>query len=57
MNLRKGTNLELILRENGNLIADSPNALNRWKNFFNQVLNVHGVHHVLGRWIYIQLSH
>jgi hypothetical protein len=35
MNLRKCTNL-----------ADPQNALNRWKNFFNQVLNVHGVHDV-----------
>jgi hypothetical protein len=32
--------------ENGNLLADPQNALNRWKNFFNQVLNVHGVHDV-----------
>jgi hypothetical protein len=32
--------------ENGNLIADPQNILNRWKNFFKQVLNVHGVHHV-----------
>jgi hypothetical protein len=23
-----------------------PSALNMWKNFFNQELNVHGVHHV-----------
>jgi hypothetical protein len=44
MNLRKGTNLELI--SNGDLIADPQNVLNRWKNFFNQVLNVHGVHDV-----------
>jgi hypothetical protein len=32
--------------ENGNLIADPQNVFNRWKNFFNQVLNVHGVHDV-----------
>jgi hypothetical protein len=32
--------------ENGNLLADPQNVLNRWKNFFNQVLNVHGVHDV-----------
>jgi hypothetical protein len=32
--------------ENGNLIADPQNVLKRWKNFFNQVLNVHGVHDV-----------
>jgi hypothetical protein len=32
--------------ENGNLIADPRNVLNMWKHFFNQVLNVHGVHDV-----------
>jgi hypothetical protein len=32
--------------ENGNLIADPQNVLNRWKNFCNQVLNAHGVHDV-----------
>jgi hypothetical protein len=32
--------------ENGNLLADPQNILNRWKHFFNQVLNVHGVHNV-----------
>jgi hypothetical protein len=32
--------------ENGNLLADPQNVLNMWKNFFNQVLNVHAVHDV-----------
>jgi hypothetical protein len=32
--------------EKGNLLADLQSVLNRWKNFFNQVLNVHGVHSV-----------
>jgi hypothetical protein len=32
--------------ENGKLIADPQSVLNRWKNFFNQVLNVYGVHNV-----------
>jgi hypothetical protein len=36
----------IIRDENGNLIADPQNVLNRWKIFFNQVLNVHGVHDV-----------
>jgi hypothetical protein len=35
-----------IKDKNGNLLADPQNVLNRWKNFFNQVLNVHGVHDV-----------
>jgi hypothetical protein len=38
--------INIIKDENGTLIADSQNVLNRWKNFFNQVLNVHGVHDV-----------
>jgi hypothetical protein len=29
--------------ENGDLLADSHNILNRWKNYFSQFLNVHGV--------------
>jgi hypothetical protein len=45
MNLRKGTNLELIIKdENGNLLADPQSVLNRWKHFFNQTLNIHEVH-------------
>jgi hypothetical protein len=38
--------INIIKDKNGNLIADPQNVLNRWKNFFNQVLNVHGVHDV-----------
>jgi hypothetical protein len=38
--------INIIKDENGNLIADPQNVLNRWKNFFNHVLNVHGVHDV-----------
>jgi hypothetical protein len=29
--------------ENGDLFADSHNILNRWKNYFSQLLNVHNV--------------
>jgi hypothetical protein len=35
--------INIMEDENGNLIADPQSVLNRWKNFFNQVLNVHGV--------------
>jgi hypothetical protein len=28
---------------NGDLLADSHNILNRWKNYFSQLLNVHRV--------------
>jgi hypothetical protein len=38
--------INIIKDENGNLIADLQSVLNRWKNFFNQVLNMHGVHDV-----------
>jgi hypothetical protein len=31
---------------NGDLLADSHNILNRWKNYFSQLLNVHSVIHV-----------
>jgi hypothetical protein len=32
--------------ENGDLLADSHNILNRWKNYFSQLLNVHKVSEV-----------
>jgi hypothetical protein len=38
--------INVIKDENGNLIADPQNVLNRWKNFFNKVINVHGVHDI-----------
>jgi hypothetical protein len=33
----------LVEDENGYLLADSANILNRWKNYFSQLLNVHNV--------------
>jgi hypothetical protein len=38
--------INIIKDENGNLLPDPQNILNRWKNFFNQLLNVHGVRDV-----------
>jgi hypothetical protein len=38
--------INIIKDENNNLLADPQSVLNRWKYFFNQVLNVHGVHDV-----------
>jgi hypothetical protein len=38
--------INIIKDENGNLLADPQSVLNRWKNSFNQVLNVHGVRNV-----------
>jgi hypothetical protein len=32
--------------ENGDLLADSHNILNRWKNYFSQLLSVHNVRDV-----------
>jgi hypothetical protein len=32
--------------ETGDLLADSHNILNRWKNYFSQLLNVHNVSEV-----------
>jgi hypothetical protein len=29
--------------ENGDLLSDSHNTLNRWKDYFSQLLNVHNV--------------
>jgi hypothetical protein len=38
--------INIIKDDNGNLLADPHSVLNRWKNFFNQVINVHGAHDV-----------
>jgi hypothetical protein len=32
--------------ENGDLLADSHNILNRWKSYFSHFLNVHNVSHI-----------
>jgi hypothetical protein len=44
--LKKGyqPRINIIKDENGNLLVDPQNVSNIWKNFFNQVLNVLGVH-------------
>jgi hypothetical protein len=39
-----GTNM--VKQENGDLLADSHSILNRWKNYFCQLLNIHGVNDV-----------
>jgi hypothetical protein len=46
--------INIVWDENDNLLADPQSVLNRWKNFFKQVLNVHGVHNV--RWKDIQIA-
>jgi hypothetical protein len=47
--------INIIKDENGNLLADPQTVLNRWKNFFNQVLYMGFM--MSGRWIYLWLSH
>jgi hypothetical protein len=47
MNLRRGKpRINIIKDENGNLLTEPYRVLNKWKNIFNRVLNVHGVHDV-----------
>jgi hypothetical protein len=38
--------INIIKNDNGNLLEDQLSFPNKWKNFFKQVLNVHGVHDV-----------
>jgi hypothetical protein len=33
----------LVKDENGDLLADSNNNLNNWKNYFSQLFNVHNI--------------
>jgi hypothetical protein len=35
--------INLLEHENGDLLADSHNTLNRWKNYFCHLLNVHDI--------------
>jgi hypothetical protein len=35
--------MNLVKNENGDLLADSHSILNRWKNYFSHLLNVHRV--------------
>jgi len=36
----------IIKNESGDLVADSPSILGRWRNHFLQLLNIHGVNDV-----------
>jgi len=48
MTLRRVTILELICvkDEKGDLVADTHSILAKWRNYFSQMLNVHGVNDV-----------
>jgi hypothetical protein len=35
-----------VIDENGDLLVDSYNILNRWKNYFSQLFNVHNVRQI-----------
>jgi hypothetical protein len=45
--------INIIKDENDSLLADPQSVLNKQKNFFNQVLNTHGVHDVRQMDIYM----
>jgi hypothetical protein len=36
----------IVKDENGDLLADSNNTVNRWKSYFSQLLKVHNVSNV-----------
>jgi hypothetical protein len=44
--------INIIKDENGNLLAYPQSVLNRWENFFNQLLSVLGFM-MLGKWVFI----
>ena len=46
MTLRRVTSLELIKDGTGDLVTGSYSILARWREYFSQLLNVHGVHDV-----------
>jgi hypothetical protein len=46
----------LVKDENGDLLANSHSILNRWKNYFSQVLNVQGVNDVRQTEVHISES-
>jgi len=46
MTLRRVTSLELLKDEKGDLVADCHSIMVRWRNYFSQLLNVHGVDNV-----------
>jgi hypothetical protein len=56
MTSRRGTSLEIAKDEKGDLVADSHSIMTRWRNYFSQLLNVHGAKD-LGRQRYTQQNH
>jgi hypothetical protein len=53
MNLRNVTNPDVRVKdENRNLLVDSHNVLNIWKNYYSRLLNIHRVSDVRQREIH-----
>jgi hypothetical protein len=50
------TGTDLVKDENGDLLAHPHSILNRWKNFFSQLLNVHKVSYTSIRQIEIHTA-
>ena len=46
----------IVKDEKGDLVADSHSIMARWRNYFSQILNVHGLV-MLGRQKYTQQNH
>jgi hypothetical protein len=44
--------INIVKYENGNIVADPYSIVARWKNYFSQLLNVHGVSDVRHTEIY-----
>ena len=40
------TRTDIVKDEKGDLVADSHSILARWRNYFSQLLNVHGVNEI-----------
>ena len=44
----------IVKDEKGDLVADSHSIVARWRKYFSQLLNVHGINDMLGREKYTQ---
>ena len=47
----------IVKDETGDLFTGPYSILARWRDYFSQILNVHGVHDVLGRQKHTQQNH
>ena len=56
MKKRNQPRTRVVKNEKGDLVADSHSIMAQWRNYFSQILNVHGVV-MLGRQKYTQKNH